>query len=37
VVIDVIVGIVVTIMMVAIDSGGGSCDVTLIDVSSWRC
>ncbi|KAF3645393.1 putative F-box protein CPR30-like [Capsicum annuum] len=36
VVIDVMVGIVVTVMMVAVDSDGGSCDVTLVDVSSWR-
>ncbi|KAF3615132.1 hypothetical protein FXO37_35640 [Capsicum annuum] len=26
----------VTIMMVTIDSGGGGCDVMLLDVSSWR-
>ncbi|PHT85993.1 hypothetical protein T459_08099 [Capsicum annuum] len=26
----------VTIMMVTVDSGGGGCDVILLDVSSWR-
>ncbi|PHU21912.1 Ketol-acid reductoisomerase, chloroplastic [Capsicum chinense] len=26
----------VTIMMVTVDSGGGGCDVMLLDVSSWR-
>ncbi|PHT50130.1 hypothetical protein CQW23_09877 [Capsicum baccatum] len=25
------------IMRVAVDSGGGRCDVTLLDISSWRC
>ena len=30
------VGIVVTVMMVVIHSGGGY-DVKLVDVSSWRC
>ncbi|PHU23644.1 hypothetical protein BC332_08751 [Capsicum chinense] len=34
VVMVVMVGIVVTVMMVAIDCGGGGCDVTLLDVSS---
>ena len=37
VVIDVMVGIIVTVMIVTVDSGGGGCDVTLLDVSSWRC
>ena len=34
------VRIVVTVMMVAIDGGGGGCDVMLFDVSSlryWLC
>ena len=31
------VGIVVTVMMVAIDGGGGYCDVMLLDLSSLRC
>ncbi|KAF3668563.1 putative beta-glucosidase 18-like [Capsicum annuum] len=26
-----------TVMMVAVDGGGGGCDVTLLDVSSLRC
>jgi len=32
-----IVGIVVTVMILAIGSGGGGCDVKLVNVSSWRC
>ena len=32
-----IVGIVVTVMILAIGSGDGGCDVKLVNVSSWRC
>ncbi|PHT31058.1 hypothetical protein CQW23_27395 [Capsicum baccatum] len=31
------IGDIVTVMMVAVDSGVSGCNVTLLDVSSWRC